>query len=238
MLDFRDEAHPEADARRAGRDIPELKAQAADAIFGSVPVQGRKNDSTPNGRPLFARLFRYAWKMALAACLFGLAWAGGSHYARRDASFDAEKPKPAAQMQQQAERAEILGTVRAMAQEIRALQTSLKARRSALSAAAPPAADRKALKRLDSLQIKTHAAIVDLAHRLAKLERDSATRLSKLSQQLDSLEHRIAARRAAAVSRRSPPREPTERRHDAFNPSLHPNAPGAPRSLGSLVNTY
>jgi predicted nucleic acid-binding Zn-ribbon protein len=147
------------------------------------------------------------------------------------------KPNRTAEVQQSAEHDEMLGTVRKMSEEIRALKTSVEAMGIAQGAGAEDAKNRESLKtQLDSVQTKTSAAITDLAGRLDKLESESTTKLSQLGEQLDGIEHQIAAPRAASASGGPPPRKRVEGTHDAFDPTRDPTAPGAPRTLGSLVN--
>jgi flagellar biosynthesis/type III secretory pathway protein FliH len=240
MLNSCDEAVPEANTATASppdTTIPEIKAQAADAIFGPVPLKNTEEESTRRAPPLFERLLRYGPRATVAACLCGLAWVGGSYYSLGYSPFDAMKPNRATEVQQNAEHDEMLSTVREMAEEIRALKTSVEAIGTAQGAGAAGARNLESLKtQFYSVQTKTGDAIADLAGRVEKLESESTAKLSQLSEQLDTVEHQIATPHAASASAGPPLRKRVEHPHDAFDPSRDPTARGAPRPLGSLVN--
>ena len=229
MLDSPDEIVPVANTAPVSPPdaiVPEIIAQAADAILGPLPLKKPAQDSTRTAPPLVGRLLRYTLRAAMLACLCGLAWAGGWYYSRGYAPFDALKPQPAAAVQQDAGRDEMLGTMREMAEEIRTLKASVEAIGAARGAGAQDAVPGDSLKtQLDSMQTRTSAALADLAGRIDRLESASTAKLSQLSAQLDGIEHQVAA----------PPRKRAEGLHDAFDPTRDPTAPGAPRPLGSLV---
>ena len=87
------------------------------------------------------------------------------------------------------------------------------------------------------MQTATSTAIADLSSRIGKLETNSSTKLAKINEQLDDIEHRVAPPRVAAASAGTPPRKRVEHSHDAFNPSQDPTAPGAPRPLGGYYGS-
>jgi hypothetical protein len=146
----------------------------------------------------------------LTAALCGLAWAAGAYYSSGHLPFDLLKWSGAAQVQQSTERDEM----RQMADDIRALKSSVGDK-----GAAP-------------VQTTAGAATADLGARLDKLEADLTTKLSQVNDRLASIEQKISAPHPASVSRAtSHPKH--EHLHDAFNPAQDPNAVGAPRPLGS-----
>ena len=125
-----------------------------------------------------------------------------------------------------------------MAEDIRALKANVEALHAAQSLSAKDATGLEGLKtRLDAVRTETGASIAELAGKVQQMQRESAAILSQFIERLDRIELQIAARRAAAVSASAgaPPRiRARGGRHDAFDPSQHPTAPGAPRSLGNL----
>jgi hypothetical protein len=222
----------------------EIKVQPADAIFGSAPLKDAEKVSAPGTSSFFGRLLRYGSRTVAVACLCGLAWAGGRYYSLGHWPRLAMRSIPAAEVQQSPERDETASTVRQMAEEIRALKTSVEGmgRQDAGAENAKTAGntgDQESLKsQLDSMQAATKAAIADLAARIDKLEADSATKLSQVSEQLDGIEHHIAPPPApAAVASRTPPPHKRVHLHDAFDPSRDPAALGAPHPLGSPMNS-
>src|SRR6202035_3644786 len=92
--------------------------------------------AAPRRVPLrFEQLFAYGSRAALAACLFGFAWAVGSYFSGGQSPFDAIKPPPARTVvpQESVERTEMLRTAQKMAEDIQALKTNVEAWRTAQS---------------------------------------------------------------------------------------------------------
>lgn len=188
----------------------EIKVQPDDAIFGPGAGKHSERASGRSGSPLFGRLL-------LTAVLCGLAWAAGAYSSSGHLPFDFMKWSRASQ-QQQSERDEMLGTMRQMADDIRALKASV-----ADKAAAPA-------------QTTTGASgVTDLAARLDKLAAELPSKLSQMNDRLANLEQQIAASHSASVARAPAHAKHVEHveHHDAFDPSQNPNAVGAPRPLGS-----
>jgi uncharacterized membrane protein YccC len=166
-----------------------------------------------------------------------LALAADSYFAGGQSPFYALKPQPipAVEQQESVERAQMLSTVQKMAGEIRALKANVEAMHAAQSLSAKDASGSDGMKtRLDAVRTENSASITGL-------QRETATKLSQISERIDRIELQIAAQRAATpvadASRpgRAPPRKRTPGgRGDAFDPSQDPTAPGVPRLLGSL----
>lgn len=248
MYDSPDETVPEASAAAAfppDANVLEIRARAADAILGPVPVKKAEEGSARRVPPLFERLLSYGPRAALAACLFGFAWVAGSYFFGGQLPFYAMKPQPVRTvvLQDSVERAEMLRTVQKMAEEIRALKANVEAMHAAQSLSAKDATGREGLKtRLDAVKTETGAAIAEVAGKVEHLQRESAAKLSQVSERFDRIEHQIAAPPAAAsvapasASGAAPARKRAQGGHgDAFDPSQNPTAPGAPRPLGSLA---
>ncbi len=215
MNECRDEAVPEASAAPASApdpNVPEITVRASDAILGPATV----NEENPARGipPRFKRLLTYGPHAILAASLGGFAWVAGSHFSGGQLSIYPSEPRPGLTdlPPDGTERTEMLRAMQKMADEIHSLKADVKGMHAALAG--------------------------EVEHR----ERDSAAKLSKMSGEFDHIEQQIAALRAAApaVAAPAPGVAPARKqahgdRHDAFDPSQDPTAPGAPRPLGSFT---
>jgi hypothetical protein len=235
MLDSDHEAVSGADIVPVPPDstTPEIKVHPADAIR-FVPLKDSETDSTRKVSPVFGRLLRYGARIAAVACLCGLAWAGGAYYRLGRSPLELMKPGPASEVKQSPEHDEIVRAMAQMAEEIRVLKASVERRAVSQDASVEDARSRESVKsQLDSVQTMTGTAMADLASRVAKLETESTTKLSRVNEQLASIEQQIAASYAALAARGQPPHKRVAHLHDAFDPSRDPTAPGAPRPLGA-----
>jgi hypothetical protein len=217
-------------------NVLEIRAQAADAILGPVPTNEAEGGSTGRILPNFRRvlphvksLLGYGPPMALVACLVGFAWVAGSYFSSDQSPRYAIEPQPAQSvvLQESGERAEMLRSLQKMSEEIRALKTNVEAMQGTRS---------------QSTKDATGASTAELADKIGHLQREFAAKLSQVSERFDRIEHQIVAPRSpASVASASAPGAATPRkrthgaRGDAFDPSQNPNAPGAPRPLGSLA---
>src|SRR3984893_5001364 len=210
--------------------------------------------------PRFEQLFAYGSRAALAACLFGFAWAAGSYFSGGQSPVDAIKPPPVPQ--ESVERTEMLRTAQKVAEDIQALKTNVEALRTAQSQSGKDATALEGLKtRLDAAETETGSSIADLAGKVEQMQREPAAKLSQVIERLDRIEHQIAAPLAtaslgaasapgkAAAQKQAqiavaPAKPPLEHAYgqrniggpgDAFDPAQNPTAPGAPRPLGSLA---
>src|ERR1700730_9490722 len=79
--------------------------------------------------PRFKQLFSYGSRAALAACLFGFAWAAGSYSSRGQSPFYVIKPPPAPSVatQESVARTEMLRAAQEMAEDIPALTANVEA---------------------------------------------------------------------------------------------------------------
>ncbi|MGH6795873.1 MAG: YidB family protein, partial [Methylocella sp.] len=213
--------------------------------------------------PHFERRFAYGSYAALAACLFGFAWAAGSYFSGGRSPFYPIKPPPAPTVasQESVERREMLRMAQKMAEDIQALKANVEALRAAQSQSGKDATALEGLKtRLDAVKTETGASIADLAGKVEQMQREPAAKLTQVIERLDRIEHQIAAPRAtASLGAAATPGKTAARnqaqiavapakplpenahgqrkiggRGDAFDPSQNPAAPGVPRPLGSL----
>jgi uncharacterized protein YidB (DUF937 family) len=212
----------------------------------------------PESPPRFERLFSYGSRAALAACLFGFAWAAGSYFSGGQSRFYAAKPPPAGPVatQESVARTEMLRAAQEMAEDIRGLKAKVEALRGAQSQTGNDAAALEGLKaRLDAVKSETGAAIAELAGKVENIQREPEARLSQVIERLDRIEHQIVAPTASLGVNSAPgnaaagklagvaqAKSALENAHgqrkiggrgDAFDPSQNPTAPGVPRTLGS-----
>jgi hypothetical protein len=237
MHDFPDEAVPVASTAATSppdEDVMEIRAWAADAILGPVPSKNAETASVRRVFPLFERLLSYGPHTALAVCLFGFAWMAGSYFSSSVRTVV---------QRGSVENGEMGRTVQKMVEEIRALRANIEAMHAAQSLSAKYATGLGNLKtRLDAGRTETSVAIAEIAGKVEHLQRESAARLSEVSERFDRIEHQIAGPIAAAsVADASASGAVVARkraqggRGDAFDPSQNPTAPGVPRPLGTLA---
>ena len=269
MDDSPDEAVPEpAAAHPPGANVPTAGARGRDskhgAASGLVPFKAAEAASARRAPPRFEQLFSYGSHAALAACLFGFAWAAGSYFSGGQSPFYPLKPPAAWTVvpQESAERSELLRMGQKMAEDIRALKANFEALRAAQSQTAKDTTALEALKsRLEAVNTETGASLAELAGKVEHMPREPAAKLSQVLERLDRIERQIAAPLATAsigaapapgsaaagkpaqlaVAPAKPPLETAKGqrniggRGDAFDPSQNPAAPGGPRPLGSLA---
>jgi hypothetical protein len=206
MDDSPDEAVPEpAAARPRGANVPAAGARGRDskhgAASGLVPFKAAEAASARHAPPRFEQLFSYGSHAALAACLFGFAWAAGLYFSGNYSPFYALPPSPARTVvpQDSVERSELLHMAQKMAEDIRALKANVEALRAAQSQTAKEATALEGLKsRLEAVNRETGASIVELAGKVEHLQREPATNLSQVLERLDRMERQIAAPFATA----------------------------------------
>jgi len=213
--------------------------------------------------PRFKQLFSYGSRAALAACLFGFAWAAGSYFSGGQSPFYPLKLPAAGPVatQESVARTEMLRATQEMAGDIRGLKANVEALRAAQSQSGNDATALEGLKtRLDAVKAETGASIAELAGKVENMQRGPEAKLSEIIERLDRIEHQIAPLAAASLGAASAPgnaaagkpaqpavaqaKPPLENAHgqrkiggrgDAFDPSQNPTAPGVPRPLGSLA---
>lgn len=130
-------------------------------------------------------------------------------------------------------------------QKIASQLQALQARMDAMSAAPPPArVEEKAApnveelnRRIDAAKADTSAEIRQLSSTVEQLQRDMNARLAEIGaatrQAERAAEPAAAPPRLTTALREDGYRRSYRRRGDAFDPTLHPHAPGAPRPLGA-----
>jgi hypothetical protein len=162
--------------------------------------------STRWAPPRFEQLFSYGSYAALAACLFGFAWAAGSYFSGGQSPFYAAGPSPTwAVAAQESVAPEMLRTAQKMAEDIRALKASVEALRAAQSQAAKDATALEGQKsRLVGVNTETGASIAELAGKVEHMQREPAAKLSQILERLDRIERQIAPLATASLGAASP----------------------------------
>jgi hypothetical protein len=214
-------------------NVLEMRAWAADAIH---PAHFKQAKAAParNAPTLVTNLLRYGPYAALTACLFAGAWLAWSHL---------DGPARTVVQQESVQSAEMGHAAQKMAEEPHAQKAEVEALPTAQSLSTKDAIDLGGTKpRLDAAKTEVSAAIVEVSGKVERLPPKSPEKPSKASERFDPIGHEIAALLAAApVVDRSKAAAPVARkraenaRHDAFDPSKNPTAPGAPRPLGTIA---
>jgi hypothetical protein len=165
----------------------------------------------------------YSRPAALTACLFGLAWLGWS-YIQRPAptvrTAEINLPAQKTTEESQAQRAEAEGAQSLNTGEVRAVESAKPGLEAAKNEASP--------------------GIVEAAGKTRRLPAKPIEKLAKGVERLDRIGQKIAALLAVdpvvdhPLSATLARKREQSARGDAFDPSQHPNAPGAPRPLGTI----
>jgi hypothetical protein len=193
-------------------------------------------DKAAAARSRGAPVNRYGPLAALTACLVGLACLGLLNI-RRLGLPNIQRPAqtlPSAEINSPAQKTtKESHAQRVEAEAIRAAQSLNTEEVSAPETAKPG---------LEAAKDETGPGNVEAAGKTSRLPPKPVGKLANGGERLDLIGVKIAALRAVdpvldhSVSA-SPARRRQRARHDAFDPSQHPNAPGAPRPLG-IIREY
>ncbi|MGJ0509850.1 MAG: hypothetical protein ACR652_22545 [Methylocystis sp.] len=231
--------------------VPRVVVAADDASSHARAARDGASDAdeapSSSGRRLTLKAMRL---LCAGVAYFCAGLAGWSLYELAPAYISALSLPPAAPPAQKAsEAAQLLQATQKIAAQLQALQTRV----DALGAAprreekdAPTAPNVEELnRRIDAAKNETATEIRQLSSNVEQLQREMNARLAEIGAASRQAE-RAASEAAAAVA---PPRlattvrveegyRPGHRRHgDAFDPTLHPNAPGAPRPLRARLGS-
>ena len=172
-----------------------------------------------------APLKRYGPPAALTAGLFGLACLGWSNI---------QRPAPTLP------RAEINLPAQKTAEESHAQRAEGEAMRGAQSLNTGEVSIPQRAKPVpEAAKYEASASIVEAAGKTSPLPPKPVEKLADGGERVDRIGLKIAALLAVdhSVSATLARRREQRARHDAFDPSQHPNAPGAPRPLGTIRST-
>jgi hypothetical protein len=220
MHEFRDETGLWATAGSASpdKDMLERGARADDAIPDPVP---RKIEPVLARSALAAGLWRCGPHAALAAWMIAVAWMAGSHF---------DPPVRTVVQQESAQGAAMSRVAQNVAEDPHAQD-------------ARGPGDTK--PGLEAAKIEMSGGLPEASGKVERLRPKSSEKAFKASERLDLIGLEIATllTTAAPAADRSIAAAPIVRRrarsvrHDAFDPSLNPTAPGAPRPLGTVAAT-
>lgn len=210
-------------AQPQGAAPMEIKLQPADAIPGGAPPKDIEKTPTEKRPSLFGRLLRFVTRTAAVACLCAIAWAAGAIYSKGHL--------PLFQLRQSPSHDAMASSMRQMSDEIRALKASVDSKAAAQGADA--ASPQTQANDANSTQA-TRTAITDLTSRIDKLQSDLTAGLSKVDERLAAIEQHNSASHPAVASHAKAAHKHPHHFHDAFDPSEHPRAVGAPRPLGGM----
>ena len=223
MDDFPDEAVPSA---VTDEDGSESKARTA-AMLGLTYLNWVKTAAAGSRGVLVQR---YGPPAALTACLFGLAWLGWSNIQGRAPTL------PSAEINLPAQKT---------AEESPAQTADLEPMRAAQSLNTEEVSAPETVRPgLEAAKNEAGPGIVEAAGKTGHLPPKPVEKLADGGKRLDRIGLKIAALLAVdPVVDHSVSATPIARkrgqnaRGDAFVPSQHPNAPGAPRPLGIIRST-
>ena len=223
MDDFPDEAVPSA---ITDEDGSEFKARTA-AMLGLTYLNWIKTAAAGSRGVLVQR---YGPPAALMACLFGFAWLGWSNIQGRAPTL------PSAEINLPAQKT---------ADELPAQTTELEAMRAAQSLnTGEVSAPETVRPGFEAAKNEAGPGIVEAAGKTSRLPPKPVEKLANGGKKLDRIGSKIVALLAVdPVVDHSVSATPVARkrgqgaRGDAFDPSRHPNAPGAPRPLGIIRST-
>ena len=135
---------------------------------------------------------------------------------------------------------DLLPATQKMAAEIQALQAKVEALEKVRNADAKSAVSLEELnRRINDAKAETNAGIGALSSQFLLFQQEANAKFAEMSAARPAEKHDIepvesTAKAAHAVAKGR--RHIHRRRDDAFDPSLHPTAPGAPRPLGARLD--
>jgi hypothetical protein len=216
-------------------DVPEIRVSSADGPHCGWRLDEAQADADPV-TPRKRFLSRTA-RIGAAIVAYSLAGVAGWHLYDLVAPHYASWPDFIAGKfaQMSAAPVDLRPVTRKMAAEIQALQTKVEALEKARNADTKPAPSLEEVnRRIDAAKAETNAEIGALSGRFLLFQQETNTKYAEVSAA------RPAERRdAGPVESKAPPalakghKHARRRRGDAFDPSLYPTAPGAPKPLGA-----
>jgi len=234
LKDFDPPVGVSAAALQAG-DVPEIRVSSADGPHGGWRPDEAQADAgaVAPGKRFLSRTAR----IGAAIVAYSLAGVVGWHL------YDLVAPNYAGWpdffagkfAQMSAAPVDLLPVTRKMAAEIQALQTKVEALEKARNADTKSTPSVEELnRRIDAAKAETNAEIGALSSRFLLFQQEANTKFAEISAT------RLAETRdAGPVKSKAPPalekghKHARRRRGDAFDPSLYPTAPGAPKPLGA-----
>jgi hypothetical protein len=240
LKDFDPPIGVSAAAPRAG-DVPEIRVSSADRPHGGCRLDEARADAAPVA-PRKRFLSRAHARIGAAIVAYSLAGMVGWHL------YGLVAPHYAGWLdfiagkfaRMSATPVDLLPVTRKMAAEIQALRTKVEALEKARDADTKSAPSLEELnRRIDAAKVETNAEIGALSSRFLQFQQEANMKFVEISAT------RPAEKRdAEPVESKAPPaiekghKHARGRRGDAFDPSLHPTAPGAPKPLGASLGSF
>lgn len=219
-------------------ETPELKVSAADAPARSQRSSNVEDDASEDGPGFLAeaaKAFRVLAIYLMAGiagwCLYGFAGPLYQASAELIGSFDAQRTTPAT--------TELVKAIEKVSVELRALQKRIEAIEAARPTGVTSSLE-EANRRIDSARAETETTISQLSARIDGLQRELQERGAGANLTPNRAERPVSPQFESppAAARAGGGHEQRRKRGhkwrgDAFDPALHPTAPGAPRPLGA-----
>jgi hypothetical protein len=235
MHEFRDEIGlwTTTGSASAAEDMLERGERADDAIHGAVP---RKIERVIPRSALAADSWRYGPHAALVAWMIAVAWMAGSHFG---------PPVRTVVRQESAQSAEISPVAQNVPGDSHAQKARVEPSATQTLSTKDATGPGDTKPSLEAAKIEMSGALPEVSGKVERLRPKSSEKASKASERFDRIGLEIAALLAttAPAADRSIAAAPMARREarsvrqDAFDPSLNPTAPGAPRPLGTVAAT-
>lgn len=238
------------------KDAPEVRVSSADAPLGSCRLEeasaGEAHDPVSSNK----RFMSSAARSGAAFIAYLLAGLVGWYLYGVVAPLYASLPDLIAAKvtqktvdptdkvaQKSADPVDLLRMTQKMAAEIQALQARLDTLEKTRGAELKSSSSLGDLhRRIDAVKSETGAEIGVLSSRIAQIQLETNTKLAEISAVSHQTErrnfepvHRAPTVASAAAGVEGEHKHMRKRRGDAFDPSLHPTAPGVPRPLGGGV---
>lgn len=234
------EIGPVAAAAVAG-GVPEVRVSVADAPGGASRLDEAKPDAGGEpDTPFLSRALKAGRAIAAYAVAGVIGWhlydlARPLHIAWPDLSSFTSTPR-------NVEEAEFRRVTQKLAADIQALDARLDALEKARGHEARNAQSiEDANRRIDEMKAGVAAEVGALAGQIKEVQREAEAKRAETHVAPEQAESRVAgpeghAHKPATVAAHVEAHwKRGHRRGDAFDPALHPNAPGAPRPLGSAL---
>jgi hypothetical protein len=212
MVNLPERAFPGANSpvhSKRDEDVPAHAKAYRKAGLGAGPeplLFVRKDDGFSHAEPpRLAHLTGFGPQVALAACLFGFAWAASSYFSGDQWPFYSAASESAAQ-QERKERAELARAVKKITGDMRGLEAGMDALRAGQAQAAKTRADLERLTaRIDADKSETRAAIAAAAAEAERARREQEAALPQMTGRLDRLERKFAAQEAMPAAAAATP---------------------------------
>jgi len=235
LKDFDPPVDVSSAAPEAG-NIPEIRISSADRPHGPLEEPQAISGPVALRKPFLSRAARIGAAIAAYSLAGAVGWLLYGFVAPHYASWSDFMAAKFAQTS--AAPVDLLPVTQKMAAEIQALQTRVEALEKARSLDTKAAASLEELnRRVDDAKAETSAEIAALSSRFLLFQQEANTKFAEMSAARPAEKHEaepVENKAAPAVEKVR--KHAHRRRADAFDPSLHPTAPGAPRPLGARLD--